>query len=68
MLLNKTYFEHSVSIFQWIRTWIGVDNIEPLIPEVWFEEGRGFKEGENNDDGIWMPYHSKGSFLWEPAP
>ena len=49
-------------LFPWVRTWIGVNNIEPLNREGWFEEGCGFKGGKKNDDGIWMPYHSKGIF------
>ena len=45
-----------------------MNNIEPLTPEGWFEEGRGRKGGNKNDDVIWMPYHYKGTFLWRPAP
>ena len=26
------------------------------------------KGGKNNDNFILMPYHYKGTFLWEPAP
>ena len=40
---------------------------EPLTPEGWFEEGHGFKGGNKNDNVIWMTYHSKSTFLWEPA-
>ena len=45
-----------------------MNNIEPLDPEGWFEEGNGFKGEKNNDDGIWMPYHSKGTFLLFTSP
>ena len=65
--LNKTAFERSVSLLPWVRTWIGVNNIEPLTCEGWFEEGNGFKGGKKNGDCIWMPYHSKGTFLWSPT-
>ena len=44
-----------------------MNNIEPLTPEGWFEEGHGIKRGEKNDYGIWMPYHSKGNVLWAPT-
>ena len=37
--LNKTAFERSESLFSWVQTWIEVNNIESLTPEVWFEEG-----------------------------
>ena len=45
-----------------------MNNIEPLTPEGFFEEVHGFKGGKNNDDSIWMPYHSKGTFFGAPAP
>ena len=60
--LNKTAFELSVSLLPWVWTCIGVNNIKPLTPEGWFEEGRVFKGGNKNDDGICMPYHSKRTF------
>ena len=67
-MLNGTAFERYGSILPWICTWIGLNNIEPLNPEGWFEEVHGFNRGNNIDNSIWMPYHSKGSFLWVPAP
>ena len=68
ILLNKTAFEHSVPLFPWVQTLIGVSNIEPLTPEGCFKEVSRLKGGNNNGDGIWMPYHSKDTFLWAPAP
>ena len=50
--LNNTAFDSSVSLFQWVQTLFWVNNIEPLTPEGWFEEGRVKKGGNNNDDGI----------------
>ena len=41
--LNETAIARSVLLFPWVRTWIGVNNIENLTPENWFEEGLGFK-------------------------
>ena len=66
--LDETTFKRSMSLLPWVRTWIGVNNIEPLTPEGWSEEGHGFKGGKKNDDGICIPYHSKGTFIWAPAP
>ena len=60
--LNNTAFDSSASLFPWVQTLFRVNNIEPLTPEGWFEEGHGIKRGEKNDYGIWMPYHSKGIF------
>ena len=62
VLLNETDFERYVSLLTWVWTWIGANNIEPLTPEVWFEEGRGSKGVKNNYYGIWMPYHYNGMF------
>ena len=59
--LNETAFDHSVSLLPWFRKLIGLNNIEPLNPGFWFKEGRGFKGGKKNDNGICMPYHSKGN-------
>ena len=66
MPLNETAFESSVSLLPWVRTYIGVNNIQLLIPEGCFEEGRVFKGGKKNDDEIWMPYHYKGTFYGRP--
>ena len=68
MPLNETDFEHSVSLLPWVQTWIGVNNFETLTPEGWFEEGHGLKGGKNNDYGIWLPYHYKGTFLGATTP
>ena len=62
MPLNETAFESQATLLTWVQTWIGVNNIEPLTTEGWFKEGRGIKRGRNNDNIIWMTYHSKGTF------
>ena len=61
--LNETAFESSATLFPWVQTWIGVNNIDILTPKGWFEEGHEMKGGNNNNNGIWTPYHSKGTFL-----
>ena len=60
--LNDTSFERSVLLLPWVRTWIGVNNIEPFTHEGWLEEGHIFKGGKKKDSGICMPYHSKRTF------
>ena len=45
-----------------------MNNIEPLTPEGWFEDGNEFKGGNKNENGICIPYHSKVNFLWAPTP
>ena len=64
--LNETYFENLLSLLPRIQTWIGVNKIRPFTPEGWFEEFHGMKGLNKNDNGICMPYHSKGTFLWAP--
>ena len=54
-------FERYVSLFPCVWTRVGLNNIEPLNPGFWFKEGRGFKGGKKNENGICMPYHSKGN-------
>ena len=66
--LNDTAFESSVSLLPWVWTCIGVNNIEPLTPDGWFEEVHGFKGGKNNNNVICMPFHYKDNVLWAPAP
>ena len=56
MPLNETAFDRSATLLPWVQTFIGVNNVEPLTPEGYFEEGRGMKGGKNNDGVIWMPY------------
>ena len=64
--LKKTSLESYVSLLPWVQTWIGVNNIEPLTHEGWFEEVHGFKGGKKNSDGVWMTCHSKGTFYGRP--
>ena len=68
--LAKSAPERSPELVDWIRTWTGLDNLEPLTPEGWFEEGHGITGGELDSHGVWIPSHGpKGqTFLWTPAP
>ena len=66
--LNKTVMERSPTPLQWVHTWIGFNTIKPLTPEGWFEEGHRWLGVKNNGDAIWIPYHSKVTFLWAPDP
>ena len=45
-----------------------MNNIETLNPEGWFNKLRGMKRLNNNDDGICISYHYKGTFLWATTP
>ena len=59
---NETAFERSALLLSCVHTYIGLNNIEYLTPEGWFEEGHGMKGVKKNDYSIWAPYHSKGTF------
>ena len=43
MPLHETGFERLAPMLPWVQTWIGVNRIEPLTHEGWFEEGLGMK-------------------------
>ena len=60
--LNGTSFDYSASLLLWVQTYIGVNYIEPLTSEGWLKECHALKGGNNNDDGILMPYHYKDTF------
>ena len=62
VILNETDFESSKSLLPWVQIWIGVNNIELLTPEDWFKKNNGTNVGNNHDNSICMPYHSKETF------
>ena len=66
MPLNETDFERLASLLPWVQTCIGLNKIETLTPEGWFEEECVMNTGKKYHDGIWMPYHSKGNFYGIP--
>lgn len=67
--LAKSAVERSPPLLDWIRSW-SVDDLVPLTPEGWFEEGHGIAGGAKDSRGVWIPSHvPKGrTFLWTPPP
>ncbi|GFH43770.1 hypothetical protein CTEN210_00243 [Chaetoceros tenuissimus] len=66
--LAETAIERSATLEAWIRGWSDGDKLELLEPEGWFERGHCISGGSLNNDGLWIPEHKDGSFLWNPAP
>ena len=68
--LARSAHERCPALVDWIKEWTGVDDLEPLTPEGWFEEGHGIIGGETDKNGVWIPSHGpKGkTFLWSPQP
>ena len=68
--LAKTALERHPPLLAWIRSWTGMENLEPLTPEGWFEEGHGITGGELDSHKVWIPKHCPGNklFLWAPQP
>ena len=68
--LAKTSVERHPPLLDWVRSWTGLEDLEPLTPEGWFEEGHGIIGGEKDKHGVWIPKHCPGNklFLWAPQP
>jgi hypothetical protein len=68
--LAKTSVERHPPLLDWVRSWTGIDSLEPLTPEGWFEEGHGIVGGQEDKHGVWIPKHcgSNKLFLWTPQP
>ena len=68
--LEKSALERCPALTDWIREWTGIQDLKPLTPEGWFEEGHGITGGEKDKNGVWIPTHGpKGqTFLWTPPP
>ena len=45
-----------------------MNNVKPLTPGGWFEEGGILAGGRNNRDMIFIPWHVKGTFGGDPPP
>ena len=70
--LHKSCLDRSTKLESWLRGFItpskGQADIEFLTPEDWFERGHDICGGALNDDGIWIPSFSSGTFIWTPPP
>ena len=68
--LDKSAPERFPPLVDWIRSWTGEPDLNPLPPEGWFEEGHGIEGGAKDANGVWIPRHGeKGkTFLWASAP
>ena len=55
--LNEKVFQRLTTMLPWVQKWIGVNNIETLTPEGWFEEVHIMNEGKKNGNDILISYN-----------
>ncbi len=70
--LHISALDRSIHVKAWIESWVELSQkevIEFLEPIGWFERGHDMiGDGSTNIDGLWIPQHKKGIFVWAPAP
>ena len=68
--LGKSAVERHPPLMDWVRDWTGREELAPLTPEGWFEEGHGIIGGSLDRRGVWIPEHgpSNEMFVWMPPP
>ena len=69
--LDKSVLERSKEIVPWIKSWADSNQDsewEILSAMDWFERGHDVIGGQKNEEGIWIPEHRKGNFIWAPPP
>lgn len=59
---------HLSTLLSWVWMWTRMPGLEPLTPEEWFVEGHGITGGEKDHNGVWIPFHKKGTFLQMTPP
>lgn len=70
--LHRSAFERSPALFEWIESWVGLEeseDLEYLTPTDWFERGHDLTgDGYQNLDGVWVPKILSGFYVWSPPP
>jgi len=66
--LHVTSIETSPTLLGWIRYITGIKWIRPLKEEEWFSDAYGVAGGEENADGVWIPFYKSKTRLWVPPP
>jgi hypothetical protein len=57
------------SLLDWLRDWLQLPGLTPLMPDEWFDRGHGYQNGGKNKRGIWLPTEMNESWLlWCPPP
>ncbi len=66
--LGRTAVKRHPPLLDWVRSWTGRMDLEPLTPEGWFEEGHGIRGGTLDKHKIWIPMHEDKNklHLWTP--
>lgn len=58
----------SHALLPWVQSWTRMPGLRPLTPEEWFVKGHGIAGGSKDPNGVWIPFHRKGTFLWIRPP
>jgi hypothetical protein len=68
--LTQGGIEQHPPLLEWIWSWANRSDLNPLVPEGWFEEGHGISGSLPDRCNIWIPTHCGWDqmFLWSPAP
>ncbi len=67
--LHLNSIQRSASVLSWVQTWCPVEDISPLSPEDWYEQGHGIQGGVRASCGLWHASKLPALwYLWSPAP
>ena len=70
--LHLSALDRKSKLKSWIEKFvIPADNekdIQFLNHEDWFDRAHDIDGGGINDDGVWIPKYSKGTYVWTPQP
>jgi len=67
--LNESATSRVPEVLEWVRSWTGIQELNPLTPEEWFERGHGISGGTRKPDGVWEAAETGERWLlWAPAP
>jgi hypothetical protein len=68
--ISQSVCDRSPRFLEWMKSWIGMNDIEPLSPYEWTTRGQGLgKELWKNTDGVLFPIKGEeNTFIWSPAP
>ena len=65
--LDKTVFERSPTVRDWLQSWLP-DCIAYLSPSDWFEKGHDIQGWNKSNENKWMPVIESGYYVWSPPP
>ena len=70
--LHLSALDRKSKLKSWIEKFVipadNEKNIQFLNHEDWFDRAHDIDGGGINDDGVWIPKYSKGTYVWTPPP